>query len=137
MKAAISIFVFLISAGIAVLYLVNVKELEKTNASQQTFGVCGGGVYSDSYFHEEITEEIKKGKALFNANCAACHKLNAQSTGPALRGIHERYTTVDIIKFMRNDFSSAIQYTNEKGYKCTPFPDLSDEDIESILLYTY
>ena len=28
-----------------------------------------------------------KGKELFNANCAACHKLDAKSTGPALRGV--------------------------------------------------
>ncbi|MDG2432149.1 cytochrome c, partial [Flavobacterium sp.] len=28
-----------------------------------------------------------KGKELFNANCAACHKLDAKATGPMLRGI--------------------------------------------------
>jgi cytochrome c2 len=27
------------------------------------------------------------GKELFNANCAACHKLDAKATGPALEGI--------------------------------------------------
>lgn len=135
MKAAISIFVFLISAGIAALYLVNVKEQQAASTiEKQPQLICGTRTYS--YSDEANYEEIKKGKQLFNANCAACHKLNSQSTGPSLRGINQRYTTVDIIKFMRNDFSSAIKYTDERGYKCTLFPDLSDKDIQSILLYT-
>jgi cytochrome c551/c552 len=28
---------------------------------------------------------------MFNANCAACHKLDAKATGPALRGIAAKY----------------------------------------------
>ena len=28
--------------------------------------------------------DAKKGKALFNQNCAACHALNRKMTGPAL-----------------------------------------------------
>jgi cytochrome c2 len=28
-----------------------------------------------------------EGKELFNANCAACHKLDAKATGPALEGL--------------------------------------------------
>ena len=31
-----------------------------------------------------------KGKKLFNANCAACHKLDAKMTGPALRNVEAR-----------------------------------------------
>ena len=27
-----------------------------------------------------------KGKALFNSNCAACHKLDKKMTGPAIKG---------------------------------------------------
>ena len=30
------------------------------------------------------------GKSLFNANCAACHKLDKKMTGPALRNVEER-----------------------------------------------
>lgn len=32
-----------------------------------------------------LTEDASKGKAIFNSNYAACHKLNAKVTGPALR----------------------------------------------------
>ena len=31
-----------------------------------------------------------KGKSLFNAQCAACHKLDAKMTGPALRNVEAR-----------------------------------------------
>ena len=31
-----------------------------------------------------------KGKALFNANCAACHQLDKKMTGPALRYVETR-----------------------------------------------
>lgn len=35
--------------------------------------------------YPELTENQNKGKEIFNSNCAACHKLDAKSTGPALR----------------------------------------------------
>ncbi len=34
---------------------------------------------------EKLAENTKEGKDIFNSNCAACHKLDAKSTGPALR----------------------------------------------------
>ena len=33
------------------------------------------------------------GKSLFNANCAACHKLDKPMTGPALRNVCLLYTS--------------------------------------------
>ena len=32
----------------------------------------------------KLTENGRIGKQIFNANCAACHKLNKNMTGPAL-----------------------------------------------------
>ncbi len=37
------------------------------------------------------TAAVQAGKKLFNANCAACHKLNKRAVGPALRGVSEKY----------------------------------------------
>ena len=132
MKTAISIFIFLIAAGMAALYLVHVREQQYIAALEIEEGpelFCGTHVFSPP-----LAENAKVGKQLFRANCAACHKLNATSTGPALRNVHQRNSTEDIIKFMRNDFSGALKYNGER--KCTAFPNLSDEDIQSILLYT-
>ena len=33
------------------------------------------------------TENSYEGKEIFNSNCAACHKLDSKSTGPALRNL--------------------------------------------------
>ena len=47
---------------------------------------------SFSYSQEPDQEpDIAKGKSLFNANCAACHKLNKNLVGPALAGVSEKY----------------------------------------------
>jgi len=35
----------------------------------------------------QLTGNLYKGKEIFNSNCAACHKLDAKNTGPALRNI--------------------------------------------------
>jgi hypothetical protein len=35
----------------------------------------------------QLTGNMYEGKEIFNSNCAACHKLDAKNTGPALRGI--------------------------------------------------
>ncbi len=42
------------------------------------------------------------GKALFNAQCAACHKLDAKMTGPALRGVGDKYEKEWLYKWIRN-----------------------------------
>ncbi|KRD62733.1 hypothetical protein ASE40_02795 [Flavobacterium sp. Root935] len=41
-----------------------------------------------------LSENQEKGKEIFNSNCAACHKLDVRSAGPALRN-------VDSIVFMK------------------------------------
>jgi len=35
--------------------------------------------------------KAQDGKALFNANCASCHKMDAKLTGPALLGVEDRW----------------------------------------------
>lgn len=134
MKAAISIFVFIISAGAAILFYINAEEQQYAAAlaiKEKPQFICG-----TYYMSPPLNEEAKAGKQLFNANCAACHKLDKNLTGPYLRNINERFTTEDIIKFIRKDTSSIIKPKNERGLICIPFPNLSDEDIQSILLYT-
>ena len=85
-----------------------------------------------------------KGKALFNSNCAACHKLDAKSTGPALRGVAEKHDTAWLYKWIHNSsdmFKSgdpaAVKLFNENNKSVmTSFPQLSTEDIDNILAYT-
>ncbi|WP_299552037.1 c-type cytochrome [Seonamhaeicola sp.] len=91
-----------------------------------------------------------KGKSLFNTNCAACHHLDKKMTGPALRHVEQRLADdkgLDrdwIYAWIRNSpamIKSGDAYANEVfneygGAAMTPFPQLSDEDLNNILAYT-
>jgi mono/diheme cytochrome c family protein len=85
-----------------------------------------------------------KGKELFNANCAACHKLDAKATGPALRGIANKYDMPWLYKWIHNS-SDLIKSGDAKAVKVyeennksvmTAFPQLSEADIDNIIAYT-
>jgi len=91
-----------------------------------------------------------KGKSLFNANCAACHQLDKNMTGPALRNIEQRLADEQgldrqwLADWIRNSaglIKSGDAYANKvySEYNQTPmtaFPMLSDQDISDILAYT-
>lgn len=91
-----------------------------------------------------FAQDAAKGKELFNANCAACHKLDANSTGPALRGVVDRHPTEWLHKWIKNSSgliksgdAAAVKLFNEwKKVPMNSFPNLSDEDIDNIIAYT-
>ncbi|WP_136667795.1 c-type cytochrome [Flavobacterium sp. H122] len=84
------------------------------------------------------------GKALFNANCAACHKLDDKMTGPALRGVAERRDRAWLGQWIKDSKSliasgdaDAVKLFEEfNKVPMTAFPQLSDADIDNILAYT-
>ena len=85
-----------------------------------------------------------KGKELFNTNCAACHKLDAKMTGPALRGVGDKYDKEWLYKWIKNS-SDLIKSGDAKAVKVyedfaksnmTAFPQLSNGDIDNIIAYT-
>ncbi|KIX20952.1 cytochrome C [Flavobacterium sp. 316] len=85
-----------------------------------------------------------KGKELFNTNCAACHALDKEMTGPALRHVADKYDKEFLHKWIRNNTelikagdATALKIFNDNGQKpMTIFPQLSDGDIDAILAYT-
>jgi len=85
-----------------------------------------------------------KGKELFNTNCAACHKLDAKSTGPALRGVADKHDKAWIYKWIHNSSemiksgdAAAVKLFEENNKSVmTSFPQLSEADIDNILAYT-
>ena len=91
-----------------------------------------------------------KGKSIFNANCAACHKLDKKMTGPALRNVEQRLADDEgldrdwLAAWIRNSagvIKSGDAYANKiydefGGAAMTAFPTLSDQDISDILAYT-
>lgn len=85
----------------------------------------------------------EKGKSLFNAQCAACHKLDKKGVGPALRGVGQRLEREWLYKWIKNSaelIASGDAYANQifEEYNRTPmnaFPNLSNADIDDILAY--
>jgi mono/diheme cytochrome c family protein len=84
------------------------------------------------------------GKNLFNANCASCHNVFKNMTGPALGGFEERGPWNDkknIYDFIRKPekFEKKNKYVKklkeEYGNYHVPFEDLSDEKIDAIIRY--
>lgn len=85
-----------------------------------------------------------KGKELFNTLCAACHKLDAKSTGPALRNVAEKHDREWLYRWVRNsselikagDPVAVKLFAENNNQVMTPFPQLSNQDIDNILAYT-
>ena len=84
------------------------------------------------------------GKALFNANCAACHKLDSKGTGPALRGVTGRHAREWFYPWIANssamiksgDADAVKLFTENNKSVMTAFPQLSKQDVDNILAYT-
>lgn len=91
-----------------------------------------------------FAQDAAAGKTLFNAQCAACHKLDGKMTGPALRGVGDKYEKEWLYKWIRNSAEliksgddRANKIFNEYGQSpMTAFPQLSNEDIDNIIAYT-
>ncbi|WP_300026208.1 c-type cytochrome [uncultured Maribacter sp.] len=94
--------------------------------------------------------DAKKGKALFNQNCAACHALNRKMTGPALENVEARLSEEEgldrewLYAWIKNSpgvIKSGDAYANKlyaeyNQAAMTAFPTLSNTDIDDILAYT-
>lgn len=125
----ISIFSSLIIVAIIgiILYLyLNPKEENLVCGTKSPEFVCGT---------ESTPPEKQEGKRIFNSNCAACHKLNAKCTGPALRAIDSaKYWKVMTQKNVNIDTMKPQQF-RIKNHQIS-FPQLSKVDLESLYSYT-
>ena len=93
----------------------------------------------------QITDDdrIETGKSIFLQKCATCHSINMNLTGPALKGVAKRWDDKKkLYEYIRNsqsviannDYAKALFYKWNK-VPMPPFQYLSDDDINSILLY--
>jgi cytochrome c551/c552 len=82
------------------------------------------------------------GAAIFQQNCAACHKLGMRLVGPDLLGVSDTRSEEWLIKFIRSsqdlvqagDPDAVAIFEEFNKIAMTPF-DLSDDEIKSILAY--
>lgn len=83
------------------------------------------------------------GKALFQANCASCHAIDKKLTGPALRGVEDRWTDQKMLySWIRNNqavlksgYPYAVDLYNQYKVPMNTFPTITDKEIEAILAY--
>ncbi len=97
------------------------------------------------FFLSYITLQAQDGKAIYQAQCATCHALDKQLTGPALRGVETRGPWTDrkeLVKWIHNPggYIPTNPYTQQlaatyNGQIMPSFPQLSEEEIFSILDY--
>jgi cytochrome c oxidase cbb3-type subunit III len=91
-----------------------------------------------------VAQDAVQGKKLFDGNCAACHSMDADIVGPALKDVHERRGDEWLHKFIKN--SQELIQSGDKDavaiyeqYKKMPMPafdgSLSDADIDHVIAY--
>ena len=90
---------------------------------------------------------LDKGKVMFQDNCASCHSITKDLTGPALGGVMERVRPVfhdkhHLYDFTRNPARAIVhngylQCLKAKfgGVMMTGLPNLPDEDLDNIYGY--
>ncbi len=91
-----------------------------------------------------VTSFSQDGHALFQANCASCHKVDTKLVGPALAGVQDRWPDKNKIydwvhnstKVIQSGYPYAVSLFNENNkVQMTAFPQLTDKDIDAILAY--
>ena len=125
MKKSTLIFVFLIIGGLYIFLFI-----------LKPFQTPGCGVKDSDPFcgTKNLSINAKEGRSLFNTTCAACHKLDKDMTGPALRDMGKTYDTLTIFKYLQGD-KTAIK-SKDYPTPCMRFPELTVEDISNIIKYT-
>ena len=92
---------------------------------------------------DSLSQSRLDGKMLFMSKCASCHIVFKNATGPALFGVNERGPWKDSVKlykyirqpesFGKNKYIDSLRQVY--GSNHMGFPDLTNEEIKSILRY--
>ncbi|MDX5420036.1 MAG: c-type cytochrome, partial [Hymenobacteraceae bacterium] len=89
-------------------------------------------------------QDAVAGKAIFEGNCQACHSIDADVVGPALKDVHKRRGDEWLVKFIKN--SQELVKAGDKDaiavfekFNKVPMPafggSLSDEDVANVIAY--
>jgi mono/diheme cytochrome c family protein len=104
----------------------------------------GCGTVSPVIPEPPLTGPAIQGKAIFQDNCASCHSLKKDLTGPALAGLSKRVPDKKLLyKWIRNPSgilqSGNVYFNTLKkrfgGFEMTGFPNLSNDEINAVLSY--
>ncbi|UMB53522.1 c-type cytochrome [Lutibacter sp. A64] len=91
---------------------------------------------------QEVDPGVERGKQIFKTNCAACHKMEGKLIGPELLKITDTREHEWLKAWIKDN--NALAASGDKLAKevqasnpavMTPFPQLSDQDLEDLLKY--
>lgn len=106
-------------------------------------GICGNADYTSSDTNTSRSGSLH-GQKLFTANCASCHNVFKDGTGPKLGGIssHEKWSDKkELLRWVNNPAVYMQNDTYTQGLKekfgsvMTAFPNITMEELESIVRY--
>ncbi|WP_035652821.1 cytochrome c [Flavobacterium sp. ASV13] len=116
-----------LSVGI-IMYLKIFKKHETPGCGTRDLPSCG---------NIDLKENQKKGKKVFNSNCAACHKLNSKITGPALHEVD----SIVFVNWLTNEKhkidSSKVEILAIDYHKTVFSKTLSKEDVANLIEYCH
>ncbi|KUJ59269.1 hypothetical protein AR687_23875 [Flavobacteriaceae bacterium CRH] len=116
-----------------IIILVGVILYQIKTYTPPTYSVCTTPVPFCGTQSLNLTENATKGKEIFNSTCAACHKLDAKSTGPALRNID----SLVFVKWMiekNHKIDSTKIHKLGIDYHRTMFKDFVNEENLALLI---
>lgn len=101
------------------------------------------GIFAILSFFAFSDAQAQDGRALFNANCASCHKMDKDLTGPALQGVVDRWSSKDLLKLWIRNWPAAVATGDPYATKMkdwspaamTLFPNLSTEELDALIDY--
>ncbi|WP_199136983.1 c-type cytochrome [Pedobacter sp. ASV12] len=97
-----------------------------------------------SFLNVAVTQaqDVVEGKTLFNAKCKSCHALDHDLTGPALTPKVNELDESFLIPWIKNNVAliasgnkQAIEASKFSASEMKTFPELSDDQIKSIIAY--
>jgi len=90
---------------------------------------------------EEAVIANNRGKELFSANCASCHSVSKELTGPALAGFEKRLPVTQLYLFIQHSKKAyrkskyLARLKKEYDIEHFSFPSLTKADIDDIRQY--
>lgn len=85
-----------------------------------------------------LAADVEAGKAVYMANCMACHGVKADGKGPAATALQPPpvdFTSADFWKDRSDDSVRATIQSGKPGTAMMPFANLSGDDLTNLVAF--
>jgi hypothetical protein len=122
--------------------LLNKDKFMHGGQEQEELLYCGT-VALDNDWAVENDPKASYGEMLFKANCKACHRMDRNLVGPALRNIYDYRDSLWITKMIvngnqlvkRKDKIAVDLYKEYNNASHTEFTSFKNEDVDALMHY--